>query len=285
MKKKSLIIISSLLSCSIATYGQYAASLKLKEDKLNVKAKKMPANIKFSYDCLLTDAMAQAAFTTNNMEVVAVKMAPGEITAEEENKFGQQVYDEVIKTKKEITTGPVYDALKKMTNDLLACRPDNHSKLVYTVHLMDDTVVNAYTAGGQIFVNTGLIKYCKTTSELACIIAHEIGHDEKGHINLILKRIKVAGRFGEVLLTIKQITTPSFNQFNEHEVDCYGADLAYAAGYDPRAGAKLWQRMAKDRNEQESKLAKFLMSHPYSKERYECMKTHIKDNYISLKFD
>jgi|GEM_PF-2965361 len=286
MKKNNLLFATIMVACTMSASAQYAVSLGLKEDKVSNKTGKIPSSIKLSYDCLLKDPFAQAAYYTNSAEEAAVRMAPGEITPEEENKYGQKLYDEIKKEGKEITSGVIYDALNQMMNDLLLCRPDNCTKLKYTMHLMKDTVINAYTAGGHIYVNTGLIKYCKTTSELACIIAHEIGHDEKGHINLILKRIKVAGQFGEILYTLKQITTPSFNQFNEHEVDCYGADLAYAAGYDPRSGAKLWKRMSEEKKEMEEfKIMKFLMSHPFSTERYDCMKKHITTNYSMLKFE
>ncbi len=286
MKKNAHIFATLLFAFSMSACGQPTNGLKLKEDKLSNNRGKIPSNIVFSYDCLLTDPFSQAAYYTNKAEESAVQMAPVEITTEEENEYGQTLYQEIIKEKKEIKTGAMLEALTQMTNSLLACRPDNCTKLKYTVHLMDDSIVNAYTAGGHIFVNIGLIEYCKTTSELACIIAHEIGHDEKGHINMILKRIKMAGMFGEILYTLKQFTSPSFNQFNEQEADCYGADLAYAAGYDPRAGVKFWERMASDNKEMNDlKIMKFLMSHPFSMERYECMKIHITTNYTSLKFE
>ena len=50
------------------------------------------------------------------------------------------------------------------------------------VVLKDDKTVNACAApGGFVFVTTGMLKYLKSETELALILAHEIGHLEFHH--------------------------------------------------------------------------------------------------------
>ena len=235
------------------------------------------------YSCLITDIMAQAAFMTNEAEITAVKLAPGEVTYSEENEYGKEVYDELVKSNTFINTGADKEKLDRILTKLVAARPSAKTSINYTIYLLDDTLVNAFTAGGYIYVYKEMMDYCNSEDELAFIIAHEIGHNELGHINLILKRLKVAGQFGDILYTVKELTTRSFNQFNELEADCYGADLVKATAYNPVDGAKFWKKMAEDYDETDFKFLKFFMTHPYSRERYECLKKHI-EKYFGMTF-
>jgi predicted Zn-dependent protease len=272
MKKLSIILFSMLIAGNIS--GQKANYFHMKDDR--IKQGKLPACCKdVDYSCLITDPFAQGAYLTHMSETEAVKMAPGEVSAQEENDFGDQMFEQ-YKSQSTFLTNDKLNMLNGIMNTLINKRPADHSQLKYTIHLIDDPTVNAFTAGGHIFVYTGIFNYCKTVSEMAFIIAHEIGHNEKGHINLILKRIKVAGEYGNMLYSIKQMTTASFNQFNELEADCYAADLCYAAGFNPCVGAEFWKRMAADNSENPSMFDKFLRSHPYSLDRYTCLKSHLE---------
>lgn len=169
--------------------------------------------------------------------------------------------------------------MRELLVELLSCRPGSHSGLEYEIHLIKDNTVNAFTAGGQIFVYSGMLDFCETISELACIVAHEIGHNELGHINLTLKRYKIAGNFSLYAMNIKKLMAASFNQFNELECDFYGADIAYAAGYNPEAGANLWKRMAERKNEEKNMINKFFTTHPFSSERYECLNQYVREHH------
>jgi len=282
IRKTSCLLL--ILCFSISMAQKLNDGLDLKNDRLNKKTEQAK-NIEFDIDCIITDAFAQMAFMAHTAEVNAVRMAPLEISPTEENEYGEKIYKEIEKENKFIETENLINPIRKIAEELINERPTNKTNLKYTIYLIDDSTINAFTAGGYIFINKGLLDYCKTVSELATIIAHEIGHNEKGHINLILKRIKIAGDFGNILYTIKQATAPSFNQFDEVEVDCYAVDLLYATGYDPRAATKLWKRMDNEKKEENSIITKFLMSHPYSIERYECLKQHIQQNYKNLKVD
>ncbi len=54
---------------------------------------------------------------------------------------------------------------------------------VVQIHIVGDTDLNAFVAGGQnLFVNTGLIVRTKTPNELIGVMAHETGHMAGGHL-------------------------------------------------------------------------------------------------------
>lgn len=279
MKNILKLLMLVILGVSFSANTLQNNPLGLQQDRKSYTTKKVPEKVEFSYSCVINNPFAQAAFMAHQADVNAMKMMPVEITAKEENEFGDRMYNEMKNEYKFITSGAKLNELNKMMNTLLRCRNSQKTQLGYTMHLIDDELVNAFTAGGHIYVTTGIIDYCNTTSELASIIAHEIGHNEKGHITNMLKTIKAAGQFGNIVQTIKQLMTMPFNQFNEVEVDCYGADLCNAAGYKSCKGAELWKRMAADNREEPTLYGKFFRTHPYSIERYDCMKKHIKTNY------
>lgn len=239
---------------------------------------KGPTGIEVSYDCLITDFAAQLAFAAHKGEVMAVMMAPEEVSAEEENEAGKEFYEKEIKEHSFISDDIRLDKLNTIMNRLLRVR-ENPSELKYQIHLIESEQINAYTFGGHIYVYTGIVEYCMTESELAGVIAHEIGHNEHGHINLTLKRIKNAGELGGILNAVKNMAAPSFNQFNELDADTYGVDLLVAAGYDAMDCANMWLRMAEDNEEQPSYFDKLFRTHPFSMDRYECLKKYIENNY------
>ena len=273
-----ILILSNKSNC------QKVDDLGLEVDKRTSSTGRVPTSIKEDYSCMDDGTgVNQGVDFINSMRNSTINSMGGEVTAKDENAFGDKFYEEMVKENKTkfITSGNQLVALTKIMNALLACRSTS-SGLKYTMHLIDKNEVNAFTCGGHIFVYTGLIKYLKTESELAFIIGHEIGHDEKGHIKLMIKQLNiargVAGELGDYAIAIEKFMFPMFNQHNEIEVDFYGADLAYAAGYSPCKGIQVWNRMSKDEGNY-NMLENFLRSHPYSSVRFNCLKNHIKTNY------
>jgi predicted Zn-dependent protease len=52
-----------------------------------------------------------------------------------------------------------------------------------SVHLVNDSVLNAFVAGGQrIFINTGLLMRAERPAQIIGVLAHEIGHIAGGHL-------------------------------------------------------------------------------------------------------
>ena len=118
-------------------------------------------------------------------------------------------------------------------------------------------------------------------SERACIVGHELSHNELGHINENLSRMKTAGEFGQIgqiSSSIANLLTTSFNQKNETHCDFVGIDLAQAAGFKSCSSISLWERMMKSEGPN-VKLGEFFSSHPYSCKRAICSKNHLKVNY------
>ena len=75
----------------------------------------------------------------------------------------------------------------------LAANSDRPS-LPYTFQVVDDPAINAFaTAGGYVYVHTGLLKAADNEAELASVIAHEIGHIGGRHLVKQMRQRAIAG--------------------------------------------------------------------------------------------
>ncbi|MEA3452191.1 MAG: M48 family metallopeptidase [Bacteroidota bacterium] len=253
-----------------------------KEDRLSQTVKKQKKT-NHSTACLSDDIIFGSSEMISETEKIAITFSGVSISAQEENKFGDDTFKE-LKSKNDytfITSGNQYQALQHMLNDLLLTR-NKKSGLTYTIHLIKDETVNAFTAGGHIYITTGIIEYADSESAVAAIVGHEIGHNEKGHLNMLLKKMKLANGIlpgsGQIGVGMQQFISPFFNQVNEIEADFYGIDMCIAAGYDAREGLGLWKRMA-EKESKKNPVESFLRSHPYSNDRHNCIKSYLKKSY------
>lgn len=253
-------------------------SLELKNDRHN-KTMIIPNKILFSYNCIIDNPFSAIAFATYKTELEILEKNNLTISNAEEMALGKKILIKLQKDNKIINDEPTNNDLKMVLISLLKARPSEKRDISYEIFLVDDISVNAFTVGGKIFIHTGLIEFCETISELAFVIAHEIAHTEKYHINLNIKRLKIAGELGEPLLFLKNITTMSFNQFNEIEADCYAIDLIYASGYSIKNAAQIWNRMSLSEKTTPTIFEDFFRTHPNSTSRFYCLKQHIETNY------
>ena len=246
----------------------------------------LPANMQYNYDCVTQSSNANKI--TNILNIAddmfnKIATANIEITDKEQNDFGETFLTESKKEPgfKMVENTETASKLKFILTNLLRVR-ENPSGINYKIYLLkDESSVNAYTAGGKIFVTTAIVKKCKTEDQLYAIIGHEIGHNEKGHIKNTMKQLKVGKEyFGDnvnVFLGIKNKITGAFNQKNEVEADYYGLDLAYKLGYNVCAIKAFWDDMAA--SEDKNIMEDFFRTHPYSDVRSQCLTKHIKNNF------
>jgi predicted Zn-dependent protease len=143
-------------------------------------------------------------------------------------------------------------------------KPKEH----FAFFIARDPEINAFAApGGYIVVNSGLIAITRSESELAGVIAHEIGHITQNHLQrafeeskknaplmaLVLLGAIAAGAgshsgdavpavlmSGQGLIAQKSI---NFTRKDEVEADRVGIQTLANAGFDPRAMASFFQRM------------------------------------------
>jgi predicted Zn-dependent protease len=134
----------------------------------------------------------------------------------------------------------------------------------WEVNLIGSNQINAYCMpGGKIAFYTGILQQLQLTDdEVAMVMGHEIAHALREHARERMGKSAVthgAARIGGALAASffgidpritdglasggANLLTLEFGREDESEADLVGMELAARAGYDPRAGVSLWQKM------------------------------------------
>jgi len=154
-----------------------------------------------------------------------------------------------------------------------------------------DASINAFALpGGFVGVHTGLLNAADSESELASVLAHEIGHVTQRHIARMLGQQKqmqipvLAALAAAILLgrsrpdlaagasAAAQAGAVSaqlaYSRDFERDADRVGLQALAAAGYDPRAMAAFFEKMQRSqRVSDDGTLPGYLRTHPVTTER------------------
>lgn len=138
--------------------------------------------------------------------------------------------------------------------------------LPYTFQVVDDDSINAFaTAGGFVYIQTGLIKAAANESELAGVMAHEIGHITGRHaINQMRQDALTRGITGAlevrqddlVNLGVQLALQLPNSREAEYDADRRGFQNLGRAGYDTNGFITFMQKL------EGGATAEFLSTHP-----------------------
>lgn len=164
----------------------------------------------------------------------------------------------------------------------------------WEVNLLGSSQVNAYCMpGGKIAFYTGILDSLKLSDdEVAIVMGHEIAHALREHgaeragkslaTNLLVKGAALFAEYkgydGRVVQGVGSgvgnMAMLKFSRDDETEADIVGLDIAARAGYDPRAGVVLWQKMGM-MNKQTP--PKWLSTHPAGADRINEIRKHFSE--------
>jgi predicted Zn-dependent protease len=163
-------------------------------------------------------------------------------------------------------------------------KPDLH----YKVTMLNSQSVNAFALpSGQLYVTRGLIALANDDSELASVLAHEMGHVIARHaelreeqareadlVNRVVTDVVTDPAAGAMALAKSKLALASFSRSQEFEADAIGIGIASRAGYDPYGAVRFLTAMEQNSDlkpEQSGAInpaaADFLSSHPATPER------------------
>ena len=153
----------------------------------------------------------------------------------------------------------------------------------YPIIFTQDNIVNAYANGKSIIMTQGMVDYARDENEIAMVIAHELAHNDRGHLDAMKKNTLVMGSIGFVLdmMTIyysggtaggdaantemmSEIGREAYSVEFEKDADYGGVYYAYRAGYDISNVKKFWERIG---SENPKRIA-ISSTHPATSERY-----------------
>ena len=132
------------------------------------------------------------------------------------------------------------------------------AKWQWEVILIGSNQINAFCMpGGKIAFYTGILRTLKLTDdEVAMVMGHEIAHALREHareqagkntltkIGAVGVSIATGGKYDGLLQGGANLLSLTFSRSDETDADLVGLDIAARAGYDPRAGITLWQKMS-----------------------------------------
>jgi predicted Zn-dependent protease len=177
-------------------------------------------------------------------------------------------------------------ALEQTVERLVAAseKPDRH----YKVTILNSQSINAFALPtGHIYVTRGLIALANDESELASVLAHEMGHVIARHAEQREEEARnadIASRtitdlvsdpeVGALALAKSKLKLASFSRSQEFEADALGIGIAARAGYDPYGAVRFLTSMEHNselKAEQTGSInpaaPDFLSSHPATPER------------------
>lgn len=161
----------------------------------------------------------------------------------------------------------------------------------WEVNLVQSSQVNAFCMpGGRIGVFTGIIDKLKLTDdEIAAVMGHEIAHALREHGRERQSKSTTTGLItgigGAIASAITgydvrglantagQMYVLKFSRDEEREADLVGLDISARAGFDPRAGISLWNKMAA--LNQSGAPIEILSTHPGGEHRIQQIQDHL----------
>ena len=205
-----------------------------------------------------------------------------------------------------------YNELQQQASQQHALAPDNHPQVIrlraiaqriipYTaewnprardwkweVNLIGSTQLNAFCMpGGKIAFYYGILDQLQLNDdEVAMIMGHEAAHALREHARermgktaatkigaSALSALLGLGQAGDTVLNMGgQLLTLKFSREDESEADLVGLELAARAGYNPRAGVTLWQKMA---NAAKGAPPQWMSTHPSGPTRIKDIESNI----------
>ena len=167
------------------------------------------------------------------------------ISENKEVAIGKKMHAELVAKNSIYSDQELQQYVSEIGNKLV--RNSHRKELKYTFSVVDDPNINAYALpGGYIYINRGLLAYLNSETQLAAVLAHEIGHVTARHS--VLQQTASVG--SNILAAIAYIGTGSkdladasnmagnvlvrgYGREHELEADRLGAEYLHNSGYDP----------------------------------------------------
>ncbi|HEX7287905.1 MAG TPA: M48 family metallopeptidase [Candidatus Angelobacter sp.] len=202
-------------------------------------------------------------------------------TLESQVKMGQEFARQVEQTS-HVITDPVVNEYVNRVGQNLQRNSDSH--LPFTIKILDVEDINAFALpGGYMFVNAGTILAADDESELAGVMAHEIGHVAACHaargatrgtlaqLAMIPVIIMTGGLAGIGVNEAANFGIPvvfqKFGRNFEAQADYLGIQYLYKTGYDPNGMINFFEKIQAMDKKRPGLYVKLYGDHPQTPDR------------------
>ncbi len=207
------------------------------------------------------------------------------LTVDQERELGEELSREVRAEVIFLRDRHVNAYVERIGRDIV--RASGPQPFDFRFYVIEDDEINAFAMpAGHIYVHTETILKARNVSELAGVIAHEVGHVARRHIAENYNRQRTAGLLHQVGVVAAGVTLGSagagaanllgglsavavlnsFGREAEREADDFAVETLPKAGYDPAGLVTFFHTLE---NEGGGGGPSFLSSHPPTAERIE----------------
>lgn len=204
------------------------------------------------------------------------------VSQQQEVELGASTAAQVSAQLPLIRDAAVVNYINSLGNQLAKVTDTRSLSWQFTV--VDSKEVNAFALpGGWVYVNRGLIQRATNMSELAGVIAHEIGHVTRRHSVQQLQQAQEANVGLTLLCTLTKVCESGasqaainiggsalfakFSRSDESEADAEGVATTVKAGISPAGIPEMFRLLLSERQTNPGALDAFFASHPLEEDR------------------
>lgn len=214
----------------------------------------------------------------------------------QEQRIAEQIMRDVMTSNDVISDPEVNDYVQSLGYKLAANGPDRRQSFQFFV--VHDNTINAFAMpGGVIGVHSGLLIAANNESEVAGVIAHEIGHVVQHHMARMLAQQKQDSIINMATLALAILASRSnselgggamtaasagalqkqldYTREHEREADRVGLQILDSAGFDTRAMPAFFETLQKN-TRFEGSAPSFLRTHPLTSERIADIRSRVE---------
>ena len=248
----------------------------------------------------LVPARAQVPNLPSLGDVAADDLSPAN-----ERRLGEAIMQQARRDPAFLSDPDTFEYLNTLGYRLVSVSPARHADFEFFA--VRDPMLNAFALpGGFIGVHSGLVLGAVNESELAAVLAHEIGHIEQRHIARMLAKQKEGSylAIGALLLALLAARSHSsssgdlaqaavlggqaaavqqqlnFSREAEREADRVGFQTLLNAGFDPGGMASFFTRLQQGTRVYESAAPEYLRTHPLTVERLSDIQNRAREAHV-----
>jgi len=197
---------------------------------------------------------ATVGLTDLVVDAVDTAMPLPELSRKKAKELGDEMRKDVLSKHSASSNQALSKKIRLVANSVLVAADEEPDD--YTVTVVEDDDVQAYAfVGNNIIVNTGFLDFAGRDDEMVrFVLAHEIGHLVKGHVEKPFRRELLAGRLApggqQVGSALNMVLKNSpYNQAEEEEADCFAIDIHKEKNWPLEGGIRLFDRLRAEKTQ------------------------------------
>lgn len=205
------------------------------------------------------------------------------ISTEQEVQLGQEYSAQLARELPLVRDQQIVSYINQLGNSI--ARIADPRGIQYTFYVVDAPEVNAFAVpGGHVYINRGLIERADNMSEVAGVLAHEIGHVVHRHGIDQMQRAQTANGLLGVVYGVLLGRNPSgleqvaiqgggsaifagYSRDAEREADATAIQYLMAAGINPQGLVTMFEKLLAESQRNPGAVERWFSTHPTSQER------------------